>query len=91
MAVQLSEVDARTIRKVAWRLLPLIVVFHLVAYVDRANVNFAATGGMSKAIDLAARAFGFGVGINFLGYFLFEPPSNLVLEKLVRGAGSHAS
>ena len=59
--------------------------------VDRANVNFVATGGMSKAIGLAATDFGFGAGIYFLGYFLFEPPSNLVLEKLVRGAGSHAS
>ena len=81
MSAQVSEVEARTIRKVAWRLLPLIVVIYLVAYIDRTNVGFAATGGMSKALGLAATDFGLGAGIFFLGYFLFEVPSNLLLEK----------
>ncbi|WP_407525440.1 MFS transporter [Methylobacterium oryzisoli] len=76
-----SELEARTIRKVAWRLLPLIVVIYLVAYIDRTNVSFAATGGMSQALGLTAKDFGFGAGIFFLGYFLFEVPSNLFLEK----------
>jgi ACS family tartrate transporter-like MFS transporter len=78
----ISEVEARTIRKVAWRLLPLVVVIYLIAYIDRTNVSFAATGGMSKALGLAATDFGFGAGIFFLGYFLFELPSNLLLEKV---------
>lgn len=76
-----QALEQRTIRKVAWRLLPLIVIIYLVAYIDRTNVSFAATGGMSKAIGLAATDFGFGAGIFFLGYFLFEVPSNLLLEK----------
>jgi ACS family tartrate transporter-like MFS transporter len=76
-----GEIERRTIRRVAWRLLPLIVIIYLVAYIDRTNVSFAATGGMSKALGLAATDFGFGAGIFFLGYFLFEVPSNLLLEK----------
>src|SRR6478736_2572031 len=81
MAGNASEIESRTVRKVAWRLLPLIVIIYLVAYIDRTNVSFAATGGMSKALGLAATDFGFGAGIFFLGYFLFEVPSNLLLEK----------
>ncbi|MFE1598956.1 MFS transporter [Methylobacterium sp. ID0610] len=75
------ELQSRTIRKVCWRILPLIVVIYLVAYIDRTNVGFAATGGMSSALGLSAKDFGFGAGIFFLGYFLFEVPSNLLLEK----------
>ncbi|ACA17669.1 major facilitator superfamily MFS_1 [Methylobacterium sp. 4-46] len=75
------ELEARTIRKVAWRLLPLIVIIYLIAYIDRTNVSFAATGGMSQALGLSAKDFGFGAGIFFLGYFVFEVPSNLLLEK----------
>jgi ACS family tartrate transporter-like MFS transporter len=77
MADNASEIERRTIRKVAWRLLPLIVVIYFVAYIDRTNVSFAA--------------FGWGAGIFFLGYFLFEVPSNLLLERSVRDDGSHAS
>ena len=54
MTENISEVERRTIRRVAWRLLPLIVIIYLVAYIDRTNVSFAATGGMSKALGLTA-------------------------------------
>jgi MFS transporter, ACS family, tartrate transporter len=72
--------EQRTIRKVSWRLLPLIVVIYFVAYVDRTNVGFAALT-MNKDLGLSAYVFGWGAGIFFLGYFLFEVPSNVVLEK----------
>ena len=72
--------EQRTIRKVSWRLLPLIVVIYFVAYVDRTNVSFAALT-MNKDLGLSAYVFGWGAGIFFLGYFLFEVPSNIVLEK----------
>jgi MFS transporter, ACS family, tartrate transporter len=75
-----STLEQRTIRKVSWRLLPLIVVIYFVAYVDRTNVSFAALT-MNKDLGLSAYAFGWGAGIFFLGYFLFEVPSNIVLEK----------
>src|SRR5260370_24539214 len=80
MTESISEVERRAIRRVAWRLLPLIVIIYLVAYIDRTNVSFAATGGMSKALGLDAKDYGFGAGIFFLGYFLFEVPSNLFLD-----------
>src|SRR5262245_21377345 len=73
-------IEQRTIRKVSWRLLPLIVVIYFVAYIDRTNVSFAALT-MNKELGLSAYVFGWGAGIFFLGYFLFEVPSNVILEK----------
>jgi ACS family tartrate transporter-like MFS transporter len=62
-------------------LLPLIVVIYFVAYIDRTNVSFAAFG-MTRDLGLTAYIYGWGAGIFFLGYFLFEVPSNLLLEKV---------
>jgi MFS transporter, ACS family, tartrate transporter len=81
MADIASEIERRTVRKVAWRLLPLIVVIYFVAYIDRTNVSFAAFG-MTRDLGLTAYIYGWGAGIFFLGYFLFEVPSNLLLEKV---------
>jgi MFS transporter, ACS family, tartrate transporter len=74
-------VERKTIAKVSWRLLPLIVVLYCVAYIDRTNVSFAALA-MNKDLGLTAYAYGLGAGIFFLSYFLFEIPSNLILEKI---------
>ena len=76
----LQTVERRTIRKVSWRLLPLIVTVYFVAYIDRTNVSFAALT-MNKDLGLSPYLFGWGAGIFFLGYFLFEVPSNVILEK----------
>jgi MFS transporter, ACS family, tartrate transporter len=73
--------EQQTIRKVSWRLLPLIIVIYFVAYIDRTNVGFAALT-MNKDLGLSAYVFGWGAGIFFLGYFLFEVPSNVILEKV---------
>ena len=75
-----SEIERRTIKKVSWRLLPLIVVIYFVAYMDRTNVGFASFG-MSQKFGFSAYLYGWGAGIFFLGYFLFEVPSNIFLEK----------
>ena len=75
-----SEIERRTIRKVSWRLLPLIVTIYFVAYMDRTNVSFAAFG-MTRESDCTPYIFGWGAGIFFLGYFLFEVPSNVFLAK----------
>jgi len=72
--------EQRTIAKVSWRLLPLIVVIYFVAYMDRTNVSFAALS-MNKDLGFTAYVYGWGAGIFFLGYFLFEVPSNVILEK----------
>jgi MFS transporter, ACS family, tartrate transporter len=73
--------EQRTIAKVSWRLLPLIVIIYFVAYMDRTNVGFAAIS-MNKDLGFTAYVYGWGAGIFFLGYFLFEVPSNVILEKV---------
>jgi ACS family tartrate transporter-like MFS transporter len=72
--------EHRTIAKVSWRLLPLIVVIYFVAYMDRTNVSFASLS-MNKDLGFSSYIYGWGAGIFFLGYFLFEVPSNVILEK----------
>ena len=69
------------IAKVSARLVPFLIVCYFVAYLDRVNVSFAALT-MNKDLGLSASAFGFGAGIFFLAYFLFEVPSNLFLERV---------
>src|SRR5204863_5592220 len=76
-----TTLEQRTISKVAWRLLPLIVVIYFVAYIDRTNVGFAALG-MNKELGFTAYIYGWGAGIFFLGYFIFEVPSNVILAKV---------
>jgi ACS family tartrate transporter-like MFS transporter len=75
------ELKRRTILKVSWRLLPLIVVCYLINYIDRTNVSFAALT-MNKDLGLTATMFGFGAGIFFFGYAFFEVPSNMVLQRV---------
>jgi ACS family tartrate transporter-like MFS transporter len=67
--------------KVSWRLLPLAIAIYFVAYIDRTNVGFAALS-MNHDLGLSASVFGWGAGIFFLGYFLFEVPSNLMLHRV---------
>src|SRR3954470_18757016 len=74
------EIERRTVAKVSWRLLPLIVVIYFVAYMDRTNVSFASLS-MNQDLGFTAYIYGWGAGIFFLGYFLFEVPSNVILEK----------
>jgi len=75
------NVEARTIAKVTARLVPFLVVCYFVAYLDRVNVGFAALT-MNQDLGLSQTAFGFGAGIFFIAYFIFEVPSNLLLERL---------
>lgn len=76
-----SDLERQTMRKVAWRLLPILMVGYFIAFVDRVNVGFAALQ-MNHAIGLNAAAFGLGGGLFYLTYVLFEIPSNLALEKV---------
>jgi len=68
-------------RKAAWRLIPFLILCWVVGYLDRVNVGFAALT-MNKELGLTAEMFGFGAGIFFFGYFIFEVPSNLILERV---------
>jgi len=77
----MEPLEQRTIAKVSARLIPFLILCYFVAYLDRVNVGFAALT-MNKDLGLSASAFGFGAGIFFLAYFLFEVPSNLFLERV---------
>ncbi len=77
----MESLEQRTIRKVSARLVPFLILCYFVAYLDRVNVGFAALT-MNKDVGLSASAFGFGAGIFFLAYFIFEVPSNLFLERV---------
>ena len=77
----MQEVEKRVIGKVMWRLIPFLIVCYFVAYLDRVNVGFAKLH-MNQALGLSEAAFGLGAGLFFVGYFLFEVPSNIFLEKV---------
>lgn len=70
-----------TYRKVAWRIMPLLLVCYIVAYLDRVNVGFAKLQ-MMQALGFSDVIYGLGAGIFFVGYFLFEVPSNIILHKV---------
>ncbi len=76
----MANVESRTIGKVTKRLVPFLIVCYFVAYLDRVNVGFAALT-MNQDLGLSQTAFGFGAGIFFIAYFIFEVPSNLLLER----------
>src|ERR1700694_3159231 len=76
-----KALEKQTIAKVSWRLLPLIVGIYFVAYIDRTNVGFAAFG-VNKDLGFIAYICGWGAGIFFLVYFVFEFPSNVILAKV---------
>jgi len=71
----------RTIRRVKRRLVPFLALMYFIAYLDRVNVGFAALQ-MNAALGFSQKVYGFGAGIFFLGYFLFEVPSNLMLARV---------
>jgi MFS family permease len=75
-----DPLEAATMRRVSLRLLPFLMLAYLVCYIDRTNAGFAALQ-MNKAIGLSGTIFGLGGGIFFIGYFLFEVPSNLALQR----------
>lgn len=69
-----------TYRKVMWRLLPLLFISYVAAYLDRVNVGFAKLQ-MLNDLGFSEAIYGLGAGIFFIGYFLFEVPSNLLLHR----------
>lgn len=75
-----SAVDA-LYAKVSWRIIPLLLICYVVAYLDRINVGYAQLQ-MKQVLPFGDAVYGLGAGIFFIGYFLFEVPSNLMLEKI---------
>ena len=74
-------VEARTTRKLRHRLIPLLFLLYVIAYLDRINIGFASLT-MNSALGITSAQYGLLVGIFFWGYFIFEVPSNLLLHKM---------
>ena len=75
------QISAVTLRKVTWRLIPFLFILYVIAWLDRVNVGFAGLQ-MNADLGFSSTVFGFGSGIFFLGYCLFEIPSNIILERV---------
>jgi MFS transporter, ACS family, tartrate transporter len=74
-------IDIRALRrKVAWRIMPLVVVLYIVSYLDRANVAFAKLR-MGEALGFSEDVFGYGIGVFFIGYLFLEIPGALLVER----------
>jgi ACS family tartrate transporter-like MFS transporter len=73
--------ESSAMRKIYLRLLPFAVVSYILAYMDRINASFAGLT-MRGDLKLSATDFGFALGTFFLGYFIFEVPSNVIMEKI---------
>ena len=78
---EITALERQTMARVARRLLPLLMACYFIAYLDRVNVGFASLT-MNKALGFSSAVYGFGGGIFFLGYFIFEVPSNVLLSKV---------
>ncbi|WP_124096107.1 MFS transporter [Burkholderia gladioli] len=76
-----TDLERRVTRKLMWRIIPFVMLLYFVSFLDRVNVGFAALT-MNAALGLTPTAFGLGGGLFFIGYFLFEVPSNLILSKV---------
>jgi MFS family permease len=68
--------------KVAWRIIPILFICYIAAYLDRVNVGFAKLEMQSDLPQISDTVFGLGAGIFFVGYFIFEVPSNILMEKV---------
>ncbi len=75
------DTEAQLYRKVTWRLIPLLFACYVAAYLDRVNVGFAKLQ-MLGDLHFSETVYGLGAGIFFIGYFLFEVPSNIILHKV---------
>ncbi len=76
-----EEFEKKVVAKVSWRLLPYLFLLYLVAYIDRINISVAALQ-MPRDVPMDEAAWGLGAGLFFIGYFLFEVPSNLILARV---------
>jgi MFS transporter, ACS family, tartrate transporter len=75
-----SDIETSTIRAISWRLIPFLVIAYFFSYLDRVNLGFAALT-MNAELKFTPLIFAWGAGIFFIGYFIFEVPSNLALER----------
>lgn len=76
-----SDAEDRMYRKITWRLIPFLMFCYVAAYLDRVNIGFAKLQ-MLDELKFSETVYGLGAGVFFIGYFLFEVPSNLVMQRV---------
>ncbi|HUO68095.1 MAG TPA: MFS transporter, partial [Gammaproteobacteria bacterium] len=76
-----APLAVRTMAKVGWRLLPFLLLLYIVAWLDRVNISIAAVQ-MNTDLGFSKTVYGFGAGVFFVSYALFELPSNLILARV---------
>ncbi|MEX3933736.1 MFS transporter [Paraburkholderia phymatum] len=77
---QIQTAEQAVVKKIAWRLMPLLIVMFLIAFIDRQNVGFAKLQ-MVHALGMSEASYGLGASLFFIGYLLFEVPSTLALHR----------
>src|SRR2546430_4427816 len=80
-AVSQSQLGTAAVSKITWRLVPFLFLLYIIAYLDRINVGFAALQ-MQGQLGFTNDIYGNGAGAFFLGYFFFQIPSNLILQRV---------
>jgi len=80
MPTESAELKA-VFSRVSWRLIPLLLIAYMIAYLDRINIGYAQLQ-MKQSLPFDDAVYGLGAGVFFIGYFLFEVPSNLLLERI---------
>ena len=81
LAIAEGESERRLYRKVILRIIPFIFICYVLNYIDRVNVSFAKLQFQGD-LSLSDASYGLGVGLFYVGYILFEVPSNLLLQKI---------
>ncbi|MCP1204014.1 MFS transporter [Pantoea sp. B550] len=76
-----ADIEQQIVKKVVWRILPFLIVCYLIAIIDRGNIGMASLQ-MNEDLGLSKAVFGFASSLFFVGYFLFEVPSNLAMQKI---------
>src|SRR5438132_1660832 len=76
-----EPLEAAVLRKVTLRLIPYLFLLYVVNILDRANIGIAKLQ-MLTDLDMSEKAYGFGAGVFYVGYLLFEVPSNLILHRV---------
>src|SRR5216110_2455171 len=71
----------RLFSKIGWRILPFLILCYMIAFLDRINIGYAQLQ-MKQTLTFSDATYGFGAGIFFVGYFLFEVPSNLLMHRV---------
>src|ERR1700688_2410976 len=76
-----AELEMRVLRKITLRIVPFVMLLYFIAFIDRVNIGFAALT-MNNDLGFSPTVFGFGAGIFFIGYALFQVPANAILERI---------